>query len=181
MAIDNILLTSEDFVRNATGISDNISGKYLGVAIREAQEGGLRSILGDELTDKVKSLVKSGEVRNAGNEAYASLLDECQFYLAFRSAAELVPIVSYKVANMGVVRTEDEKVASSPWDEVMMMSGFFQAKADRWCASLQRWVLSHRSEFPELSETTCYQLKANLTSAGSCGLWLGGMRGKRGL
>lgn len=181
MAIDNILLTSEDFVRNATGISDNISGKYLGVAIREAQEGGLRSILGDGLTDHLKTLVKSGDIRKYGYEAYASLLDECQFYLAFKSAAELVPIISYKVANMGVVRTEDDNVSSTPWDEVMMMSGFFQAKADRWCASLQRWVLGRESDFPELSEANCQMLKANLTSASSCGLWLGGIRGKRGL
>ena len=42
-----ILLTSETFVKSVTNVSDNLAGKYILPSIREAQEQGLKSILGD--------------------------------------------------------------------------------------------------------------------------------------
>ena len=51
-----ILLTSEAFVKSVTNVSDNLAGKYILPSIREAQEQGLKGILGDPLLAKVKDL-----------------------------------------------------------------------------------------------------------------------------
>ena len=53
-------ITSADFVKAATDISDNIAGKYLIPAIREAQEIYLRPIIGGRLLDALKDVVASG-------------------------------------------------------------------------------------------------------------------------
>ena len=50
---NDILLTSEEFVKSYSNISNNVNGKYLRVAIREAQEIELRGILGSFLLDYV--------------------------------------------------------------------------------------------------------------------------------
>ena len=53
-----ILLSSEAFIKSVTNISDNVSGKYILTSLREAQDVGLRNILGDNLLEKLKALVK---------------------------------------------------------------------------------------------------------------------------
>ena len=47
------------------------------------------------------------------------------------------------------------------------------------CRDLQRWLLDNRAAFPELRGCDCDAIQANLRSAASCGLWLGGVRGKK--
>lgn len=59
-----VLLTSEEFVKSISNISDNLAGKYMLPAIREAQEINLREILGDALTDKLKKIVELGQTNN---------------------------------------------------------------------------------------------------------------------
>ena len=56
------LLTSADFVRAHTSISDNVDGKYITPAIREAQDIHLRGILGDCLLARLKELVGDGRI-----------------------------------------------------------------------------------------------------------------------
>ena len=57
-----ILLTSEAFVKSVTNVSDNLAGKYILPSIREAQEQGLKGILGDPLLAKVKDLMKTNQL-----------------------------------------------------------------------------------------------------------------------
>jgi hypothetical protein len=61
----NTLLTSTDFVKSNTNISDNISDKYLLATIKEAQNEDLRGVVGDALLNfafehfAIKSIGKS--------------------------------------------------------------------------------------------------------------------------
>lgn len=174
----DVLLTSATFVRDVTAISDNVAGKYLQPAIREAQEFGLRFILGDALTDRLKEIVAAGTAGDPGNEPYRDLLDKCQYFLAYRAASEVAQKTSFKVANFGVVKTTDENAQVATQDEVAKVRYYFDAKADGHAASLQRWLLDNAAAFPELGQGGCARIKANLTSSASCGLWLGGPRGK---
>ena len=87
--------------------------------------------------------------------------------------------VSYKVDNFGVSRTTDENQMYASFDEVAKQQFYYQAKADSCAAGLQRWILDNAKEIPELDECACNRVRANLTSAASCGVWLGGPRGYR--
>ena len=66
----DVLLISESFIKNITNLSDNLSGKLLFPAIRESQEIGLREILGDDLLDKLKSLVEQNTINDKSNQKY---------------------------------------------------------------------------------------------------------------
>ena len=173
-----ILLSSEKFIKETTNVSDNLSGKYLLPSLREAQEIGLRGILGDCLLAKLKQLVKEGEINLPVNVAYKDLLDRCQYYLAYATIVEVVDRVSYKVANFGVSKSTDENLQMATQDEIAKQKFFYQAKADNYCLNLQNFILNNRQAYPELTACDCSRIEANLKSAASCGIFLGGARGK---
>lgn len=176
-----ILLTSETFVKSVTNISDNLSAKYLLPSIREVQEVNLRQILGDCLLTALKDKVADDSILTQANVAYHDLLDRCQYFLAYRAICEIIPKVSHKIANSGLVKTSDENVQNSSQDEIVKNEYYYLSKADSYALLLQKWILENRAAFPELRECDCNRIQANLHSAASCGLWLGGVRGKRSI
>lgn len=173
-----ILLTSETFVKSVTSISDNLAGKYLRPAIREAQDIGLRGILGDTLLDKLKEIVGAHSESSPENTAYKRLLERVQYYLAYKALVEVAAKVSYKIANFGVAKTQDENLQTASAEEISHLRKDYQDKADHCCLELQNYLLNHRADYPELSEGECHRIYSNLYSAATCGVWLGGPRGK---
>lgn len=177
--MEHILLTSEAFIKSVTNISDNLSGKFLLPSIREAQEIGLKGILGDCLLSALKDMVSDGTISGTGNEAYKDLLDRCQYYLAYMTMVEVTNKVAYKVANMGVTKTSDDNVTPASQDEIGKQQYYYQSKADSMAYQLQNWIIENRTAFPELTDCDCNRIKSNLYSAATCGIWLGGARGKK--
>ena len=174
-----IILTSEKFVKSVTSVSDNIAGKYILPSLREAQEQGLKGILGDALLAKLKGLVANKEIDLESNAAYKILLDRCQYYLAYAAIVEVTNKVSYKIGNFGVAKSSDENLQVASQDEIGKMQYYYQSKADAHCLDLQNFLLQNRSDYPELTENCCHNIESNLHSAASCGIFLGGERGKR--
>ena len=174
-----IILTSEKFVKSVTSVSDNIAGKYILPSLREAQEQGLKGILGDALLAKLKGLVANKEIDMESNAAYKILLDRCQYYLAYAAIVEVTNKVSYKIGNFGVAKSSDENLQVASQDEIGKMQYYYQSKADAHCLDLQNFLLQNRSDYPELTENCCHNIESNLHSAASCGIFLGGSRGKR--
>ena len=174
-----ILLSSEAFAKRVTSASDNLSGKYILPSLREAQEIGLRGILGDDLLAKLKDLIKDGTLEAESGGVYKTLVDHCQYYLAYMTIVEVTNKVSYKVGNFGVTKTQDENLQVASQDEIAKMQYYYQSKADACCLDLQNFLLEHRKDYPELTECACHKIESNLHSAASCGIFLGGSRGKR--
>lgn len=180
-----ILLSSERFIKSVTNISDNVAGKYILPALREAQEITFRTIVGDCLLDKLKlMLVPDPEtharpIDDPSNGAYKLLLDKAQYYLAYQTIVEVCNKVSYKIANFGVAKSSDENLQVAPEDELIGQIAYYQGKADAHCYQLQGWLLENQAELPELCDCDCSRIKSNLMSAATCGVWLGGPRGKQ--
>ena len=180
-----ILLSSETFIKSVTNISDNVAGKYILPSLREAQDVGLKGILGACLLARLKELVAADPATHTRPidqpqyAAYKDLVNECQYYLAYRTLVEVANKVSYKLVNAGVAKTGDENVTLASYDEIAKQQYYYEAKADAYCRDLQRWVLAHKDEFAELDACTCEAIRANLYSSASCGLFLGGARGRK--
>lgn len=173
-----ILLSSEAFVKSVTSVSDNLSSKYILPSLREAQEIGLKSILGDALFTRLKNMLREKTLTDKGNAQYKELLDRCQYYLAYVTVIEVTNKTSFKISNFGVTKSTDENLQVATQDEIAKMQYYYQTKADACCYDLQNWLIEHRTEFPELSDNDCRRIQSNLYSAASCGIFLGGARGK---
>lgn len=170
---DVTLLTSQEFVRNAVGISDNVAAGYMLPAIMEAQDVRLRSILGSALLRRLVEMVKDKTIKDAGNEAYKDLVDRCQWVLAYQATVEIIARVSYKIGNFGVMRSHDERAESATFDEIILRKSELQSKADYHVHLLQCWLLDNRQAFAELDECQCRCLSSNLRTSATCGIFLG--------
>lgn len=174
-----VLLTSEEFVKSQTNISDNVAGKYILTAIREAQEQGLQRIIGSCLYKKLLQVADSAAAVEAPeNEVYADLLSTAQYYLAYTAVAEVLPKVTYKVGNIGVVKTVDENVQAVTPEELSTQLAYYRDKAAHYCREIQRFCMENRAALPELRPCDCEAIAAHLHTSYTGGLYLGGARGK---
>lgn len=174
-----ILLSSEIFIKSVTNISDNVAGKYILSSLREAQEVGLKNIIGESLLEKLKSLVKDEKISDQENIRYKDLLNKCQYYLAYQTIVEIVYKVSYKIGNAGVVKTTDDNLQVATMDEIIAQKEYYQGKADFHCMEVQNYILQDMADYPEVDDNLCKKIHATLHSAATCGFFLGGARGKR--
>lgn len=174
-----ILLTSEKFIKEVTNISDNLAGKFILPSLREAQEIKLKGILGSCLLRKLKDLIREDQIDADENMAYKDLVENCKYFLAYSTICEVLNKVSYKISNMGVTKTSDDNVQNATAEEIGSQLFYYQSKADSCCITLQTFILKNRTAFPELRDCDCSRIHSNLYSAATCGVFLGGPRGKR--
>lgn len=172
-----ILLTNEDYVRSVTLIDNNMQSKFLLSAIREAQEVGLQEILGSVMLKKLKLLIGNGSISENEFIAYKELVDESQLYLAYKSVANLCTITNVKISNGGLQQTSDENLTVLNLDDTFTYQKHIEDKADFFAKRLQKFILQNIDSYPEISELKCNEIKANLYSAASTSVFLGGARG----
>lgn len=173
--MDIVLLTDEKFVKGLTPIDENLANKYLRSALIEAQEIDLREILGSCLLDNLKGMVKDNSLEGD----YLELVEKCQYVLAYKAITSLCFQCTYKVANTGVVTTSDDNVTNLSWSDLVGLRSYYTHKADGFVYQLQTFLLQNKSAFPELKECDCVRIKSHLRTAATCGLWLGGVRGRK--
>lgn len=171
----NVLLIGEDYIKENTPVDDNVYGKYLLPAIREAQDMGLQSIIGGSLYTSILGMVAEGNVE----EPYTSLIETfIQPYLAYQTIVVLVPILGTKIANLGLISTDDEKAVNVAKSERDRLKDYYQFRADFYCKRMQEHLCNNYSMYPELKECDCELMKANLKSSATCPVWLGGAYNK---
>lgn len=178
--MNKVLLVSEDYIKTYSNLNENVWGDYLLPAIREAQNIGLQSILGSCLYNALLGMVDDGSITDLENVAYKTLLDDyIQDYLMYQAITDLVPIIGVKMANLGVAISNDERIVNLTEDERNNIKQYYQIRTDWYCRRLQEFILENKDAYKELDECQCSKIKANLDSAASTGLWLGGFRGRK--
>lgn len=177
--MQNILLISEDYVKSNSELTDNMYGKYLLPAIRTSQELYLQPVLGSTLYDTIVTAVGDGSITAETNSHIKELLDEyIQPYLLEKVLADLIPIVSAKVANLGTVHSKDEYVENLSVADAEKLQTFHVQKSDAYLKRMQEYLLANSGMFP-IDSCACDTMRSNLNSAASTGLWLGGYRAYR--
>lgn len=177
-------LISPKFIREHSNISANIQDKFLEGAVREATDIDLRTILGNCLLEHLKSLIEPDsenhrEIDDPENEIYKELIDQSKYYLLYNVVARILPICSIKIDNMGSFKTEDDRIESIDTDDMFQLMNYYQHRAEYYMILLQKFLVEHEREFPELQACDCKRLHAHIKDgANSTGLWLGGYRGR---
>lgn len=156
------LITSIKAVKERLPISDNVSDKYTSFAIYEAQEFDLKGILGETLLEKIKADI----VANTLTGIYATIRERSQFYLALRTAVHLTESTAFKIAN----------ASKNDFQAVRKM---YIDKSDVAKLDLQNFLNANNEQIPELHVHDCDKVNAETHSAVTCGIFLGGVRGKR--
>lgn len=172
----NVLLTSPDFIRNNSNISDNVNSKVLATAIREVQEDELQEILGQLLFEKLKEMVNDGTI--VENAVYKNLLDKSQMFITYRVIAEIIVMLNMKIDNAGLIQTRDENMDYMDLDDTMTLKNYYDTKASHYAYLLQNYLMEHLGEIPELTECQAWKIRSTLYSAATPSVFLGGARGR---
>lgn len=178
--MNNVLLISEDLIKSLTNINENLSGNYLLPAISLAQDIDVEETIGTQLLNKLKELIYNNEIKLSENEKYKYLLDKyIQPFLCYATIAHLTVPVSFKIANAGILRTDDEKMTNISSNEVDKVKNYYKHIADTYKYRLQKYLIANYGDYAELQTyKSIADLKTNLYSSASCNINLGGMRGK---
>jgi hypothetical protein len=177
MNFRDVLLTNENIIKSTSNIFENVSGNYLLPSIKLAQDIDLEYTIGTRLKQELQKMVFNNNFKNI----YKTLLDDfVQPFLTYSTIVRLIPTVAYKIGNAGVLRTDDEKMINLSSNEVDKVRNEYQRIADTYKNRLQRFLLEHKNEFPELQgNNTVENIQQNLYSSATNGLALGGARGKK--
>lgn len=180
MNTNDVLLISESYIKSVTNISDNIAGDYLLPSIKLAQDIDLESTIGTQLLEKIQELIYNNDISNQENYNYKLLLDNyIQQYLAYCTIKHLTQTVAYKLANQGVLRTDDEKSYNITSNEVDKVADYYNHISNTYKKRLQMFLIANYNEFTELLNwKSIADIRANLYSAAGCNVNLGGPRGK---
>ena len=174
----NILFISEDYVKSNSNLNDNMFGKNLLPAMREAQDVYLQQIIGCSLYNTLIQLIDNEEIGDSGNTMYKDLLDnQIRPYLLYQTLVQLIPVINAKLVNFGTTQSNDEHLVNLSQGDVVVLTGHYQNMADFYCRRLQEYILNHCGDF-NLDECACASIRANLNSAATSGVWLGGIRGR---
>ena len=172
----NILLISEDTLKTHSSLNKNVWADNLSSVIKATQDVDLQRILGPCLYKKVLELVENGGIRNENYSIYKTLLDEyITDYLIYQTLVNLIPEISTKITNMGLVVSNDEHVQNVTQGERDLVMGQYQKYADAYCKMMQDFLKENRDSFPELN---CCGAPT-LDSSASSQLFLGGRRGRK--
>lgn len=169
-----VLIISENYLRSAFMISDNVQTKFLISSIENAQEIHFQTVIGSCLYDRLLEGIRGDNL----SEAEKELLAIAKRYIGYMAISEIVVISTIKINNIGANRTSDENVETLNVSDTMYMKNYYIQQADFYKKRLQEYLLRNQGEFPELSCCDCHNIKKNLYSAASCNIWLGGPRGK---
>ena len=170
----DILLISENYLRSAFMISDNVQTKFIMPAIKNAQEVHYQTIVGTCLYKRLLEGVEHNDLTQAERD----LLNMSKRYIGLMAIAELCVIATFKLNNIGLNSTSDDNVETFDVEDTMFVHDHYVHQADFYALRIQKYLLAHSNEYPELCCCDCENIKKNLYSAASSGIFLGGPRGR---
>lgn len=122
-----VYLISEKYIKTHTPIDDNVPSNILFPAIEYAQNIELVQLIGSNLLDTLKELVKNNALIDG--DKYKILLDDYIVpYLAQIVIKEIQIPISYKIKNKGVINTSDEKVTNTPLEEIKFIKEYYASR-----------------------------------------------------
>lgn len=172
-----ILLTSTEYIKSHSGLNDNTYDKMILPALERAQDLELEEVLGKCLVESLQEKVADGTIAAAENIAYKELLDKyIQPFLTYTVLSNITLEIGQVMGNGGINTVSDEHRQTLSFEERGQMQDYWKHHADGYKLKMQVFLKQNVSAYPELKG--CCPGGAELDSAASTPIWLGGLRGK---
>lgn len=167
----NVLLISEQTLKKYTLINDNMDGVYILPAIQMSQDIDLDNAIGTKLCNKLKNLVKTGDIAKEGYSNYKLLLDDYVTpYLAWQTMTAVQIGIDYKLTNSGVVKNEDEKKSHLDYKNAVSLRNQYQKYANAFLTKLKNYLLNNTNKYPEYMQCEDFQ---HAEEGQLCSIYLG--------
>lgn len=183
-----LLISAKELKNNGTIISGNIDDNYLSSTIVTCQEVYLEQITGTALYHKLQMLVynqitgQEDGIYSPGNEDYRELLEEMvKPYLKARATVDILYPVSYKIRNMGVMKSSDTNLQNADMSDIKYLEKQYLTYVAEYEQRLSKYLCVNKEKFEELSSDVPEyfdQPSLGKDYANESGLWLGSKKNK---
>ncbi len=155
MASTTIVLVSPSRVQRDTALGGSVDPNVLFPAILQAQEKWILPVMGTDLYEKLKALIAAGTVDDAGNEIYATLLNDyvipCLVQFSFM---EVIPVLRVRFVNNAVVAMNSEQGGSVSYDDIKPLISTARDIASWYKERLIDYLCANSSVYPEYTSNT---------------------------
>lgn len=149
----NILLISDNILKERTAIHGNIDPKLIYPTIKYVQDAFVKPILGSALFDKIQTIVGNNTIADAGNADYKLLLDEYIIdVLVYYTLSDMPVEISFQFWNKGVVRKQGQDTDLPTMSELVDISNRHKSKAEFYGNRLKLFIIDQNSRlgiYPE--------------------------------
>ena len=183
-----LLISAKELKNNGTILSGNIDDNYLSSTIVTCQEVYLEQITGTALYHKLQMLVynqitgQEDGIYDPGNEDYRELLEEMvKPYLKARATVDILYPVSYKIRNMGVMKSSDTNLQNADMSDIKYLEKQYLTYVAEYEQRLSKYLCANKEKFEELSSDVPEyfdQPSLGKDYANESGLWLGSKKNK---
>ena len=147
-----VLFISEQKLKDSTAINLNVDVDLLLPFVKEAQKLYVETILGTDLTQKLKDLITAGTIGNVGNEAYKTLLDDyIGDMLPSYSLYHALPYLRFKVENGNIYSKTSETGTALSTEEAQHFREEVLNTASYYRERAIDYIRNNISSFPEYS------------------------------
>ena len=148
----NVLLLSPVYVKQVSIIGEEVNEDTIRVAVRKVQDVDLQKVLGSNLLRKLQELIGTNAVASEGNEHYKMLLDEyIAPYMREMVVADISFDLGYKWRNKGIITTNDEYIANTPFGDIARLVDKHKVTAEAYRTYLCKFLCTNGANYPELN------------------------------
>lgn len=144
----DVLLISEEYLKQRSLINDNVDACYIAPAIIDAQEIHLQQLIGTQLLSKIYTLVADEQLD--ANPNYKTLLEQyIQPYLVYEVQSEILTGLYAKIRNQGVVNYVDTNTTQMTIADINFLKSDFKTKASFEADRMCKYIIANARNYPE--------------------------------
>tara|TARA_R110002020_G_scaffold320876_1_gene536775 strand:- start:502 stop:1074 length:573 start_codon:yes stop_codon:yes gene_type:complete len=160
-----VLFISEERLKDATTIGLNVDTSLLSPYIKMSQKLFIETKLGSNLTDKLKALIVAGTVNDAGNEAYATLLnDYIAEVLPSFCLHMAIPFLRFKIEGGNIYSKTSETGTALTTEEAQHLRNEVLNTAEYYMERMIDYISHNKTSFPEYSTNTGSDVRPDTNS-----------------
>ena len=150
-----VLFISEEKLKDSTTIGLNVEPALLLPYIKKSQKLYVETKLGTDLNQKLKDLVIAGTVNDAGNEAYATLLNDYIGEMLPSFALYMaIPFLRFKIENGNIYSKTSETGTALSTEEAQHLRNEVLNTGEYYMERMIDYIRNNTSSFPEYSTNT---------------------------
>jgi len=145
MAVNQILLVSEEKLKAFTTINENVSPQLLISNILNSQETYLVNLIGSSFLKELYTQVRTNTVTAANQYILDEYIGQVVLQYGLMMA---LPFLKYKILNKSILSPKSESADSIDLDELKYLVAQVKNTAEQYAMLLQRYLFWHSADYP---------------------------------
>ena len=141
-------------IKKKSIISGNVDPDKIVQFVEVAQDTHIQNYLGGKLYKKLQQLIVDGELDNAGNSDYKTLVDTyIKPMLIWFTQADYMPFAAFSIGNGGIYKHRSENSDNVSMDELNMLAGRALETAEFYTRRFMDYMDHNSTLYPEYTST----------------------------